>query len=65
MTLRRMRVRLSAPAQVSEVLVKGWDPVAKREIIGRATRPSLQHRIGESRSGAQISSVLGPGKQVV
>jgi uncharacterized protein involved in type VI secretion and phage assembly len=64
-TLRRVRVRLSAPAQVSEVIVKGWDPVAKREIIGRATRPSLQHQIGESRSGAQISSALGSGKQVI
>lgn len=64
-TLRRVRVRLSAPAQVSEVIVKGWDPVAKREIIGRATRPSLPHQIGERRSGAQISSVLGSGKQVI
>ncbi len=64
-TLRRVRVRLSAPAQVSEVLVKGWDPVAKREIVGRATRPSFQHQIGERRSGAQIASVLGSGKQVV
>jgi|DewCreStandDraft_2_1066082.scaffolds.fasta_scaffold00246_30 uncharacterized protein involved in type VI secretion and phage assembly len=64
-TLSRVRVRLSAPAQVSEVVVKGWDPVARREIVGRAARPSLQHQIGEDRSGAQMASVLGNGRQVV
>jgi phage protein D len=34
--LNKMRLRISAAGQVSEVSIHGWDPRAKREIFGRA-----------------------------
>ena len=35
-SLRQFRPRLSTGSQFKEVVVKGWDPVNKREIIGHA-----------------------------
>ena len=37
-TLKRFHPRLSTAHQVTEVVVRGWDPQHKREIVGRATR---------------------------
>jgi uncharacterized protein involved in type VI secretion and phage assembly len=34
--LRQFRPRMTTASQFKEVLVKGWDPINKREIIGRA-----------------------------
>jgi phage protein D len=36
--LRRFHPRLSSAHQVSSVTVRGWDPVRKQEIVGKATR---------------------------
>lgn len=53
--------RLSSSAQVKEVIVRGWDPMAKREIIGEATRGEAQPQIGESESGAEaVESAFRP-----
>lgn len=35
--LRRFKVRFSAVERCDEVVVRAWDPVAKREIVGRAS----------------------------
>lgn len=35
--LHRFKVRISAAERCDEVTVQGWDPVAKRTIVGRAT----------------------------
>ena len=35
--LRKLKVRISSQQQVHEVTVHGWDPKAKREIVGKAT----------------------------
>jgi uncharacterized protein involved in type VI secretion and phage assembly len=43
--------RLTAAQQVKEVIVRGWDPKTKKEIIGQATRPQDTPQVGESRSG--------------
>jgi uncharacterized protein involved in type VI secretion and phage assembly len=64
-TLQRLRLRLSAPSQVEEVLVKGWDPASKREIVGQAGRPSHRARIGEQRPGADLARRLGNGRFVL
>jgi uncharacterized protein involved in type VI secretion and phage assembly len=64
-TLHRLRLRLSAPAQVDEVVVKGWDSQSKREIVGRASRPTTRARIGERRSGGEVAQRLGAGKSVL
>ena len=54
--LRSFRPRLTTAQQVSEVIVRGWDPEAKREIIGRAIAGRGAPRIGEPRSGSQIAA---------
>src|SRR5262249_7046151 len=36
-SLKKLKVRVSSQQQVDEVTVHGWDPRAKREIVGRAT----------------------------
>lgn len=35
--LRKFRARFSSAERCDEVVVRGWDPVAKRAVIGRAT----------------------------
>lgn len=63
--LLRVKLRLSAPRQVDEVVVRGWDPAGKRAVTGRATRPTSRPRIGEQRGGAQLASRLGTGRFVL
>lgn len=53
--LRSFRPRLTTTQQVSEVMVRGWDPERKQEIIGRATEGRGAPSIGEDRSGSQIA----------
>jgi phage protein D len=43
--------RLTAANQVKEVIVRGWDPKIKKEIIGQATRPQDTPSVGETRTG--------------
>ncbi len=61
-SLHRVRVRLSAPAQVSKVTVKGWNPKEKREVVGTATRAASRHTIGEQKTGAQLAAPFGGGE---
>jgi len=57
---------LSAGRQVDEVVVRGWDPQAKRAIVGRATRGRAAPEIGEQRSGSELaSSAFGSASAVV
>lgn len=64
--LLSFRPRLTTAHQVSEVIVRGWDPGAKREIIGRATEGKGAPRIGERRSGSQIAAeAFQPGRKMV
>jgi phage protein D len=39
--LREFRPRLSSTATVQAVVVRGWDPVTKKEIVGRATARTI------------------------
>lgn len=64
--LQSFRPRLTTAQQVSEVIVKGWDPAAKRAIVGRATEGRGSPSIGESRSGSQIAAeAFQAGRQLV
>lgn len=54
--LRSFRPRLTTARQESEVIVRGWDPKTKREIIGRASQGRGAPSIGERRSGSQIAA---------
>ena len=65
LSLLRLRLRLSAPSQVSEVVVKGWDPKQKQEVVGQASRATVQPSIGETRSGSAMARTLGTGKYLV
>jgi phage protein D/phage baseplate assembly protein gpV len=64
-SLRSFRPRLSAPPQVNEVVVLGWDPVNKETVIGKAERPVGLPTIGEQRRGGQIAQkAFGPAISV-
>jgi phage protein D/phage baseplate assembly protein gpV len=55
-TLRSFRPRLTLAGQVDEVTVKGWDPQAKREIVGQATSSDTAPQIDVGGEGGQVAS---------
>jgi phage protein D/phage baseplate assembly protein gpV len=64
-SLRSFRPRMSASGQVNEVIVKGWDPKQKKEIIGQATSSDLSPQIGEGKWGGQAAqSAFSAAKRV-
>ena len=46
--------RMTTAQQVTEVIVRSWDPKTKKEIIGRATTPQDTPQIGERRPGGEV-----------
>jgi phage protein D len=67
-TLQRVHMRQTAPSQVSEVVVRGWDADRKEAIVGIARTPSdyIIPEIGDSRSGALLASnAFGEGRYAV
>ncbi len=64
--LRSFRPRLAAAPQVSEVIVRGWDPRQKQTLIGRATVPNgLPQIAGDVRGGRIAEKAFGPAKRIV
>lgn len=53
--LRSFRARLSTAEQVNEVEVRGWDPLKKEKVEGRATRGTGAPQIGISQPGADVA----------
>ena len=53
--LRNFRPRLSLAGQVNEVVVKGWDPKQKQEIVGQATASDAAPEIGLGQWGGQAA----------
>ena len=51
--LDQFRARLSTMDQVNEVIVRGWDPQGKREVVGRASSPTAakQNRKDNGKTG--------------
>jgi phage protein D/phage baseplate assembly protein gpV len=47
--------RLNTSRQVGEVIVRGWDPIQKQEIVGRATTPQHTPEIGEQGQGGETA----------
>lgn len=68
-SLSRFRPRVSTVEQVSQVQVYGWDPKAKRKIVGQATSPTntLQNRKYNGKTGGSLADTAhsNPGKAVV
>lgn len=64
-TLRSFNPRLTLHDQVSEVTVKGWNPVQKRVILGQASSSSSSPSIGVGNTGVDaVSSAFSTVKQV-
>jgi phage protein D/phage baseplate assembly protein gpV len=55
--LHKWKVRFSSTERCDEVTVRGWDPVAKTEIVGKATQPER----GTTASAAE--EIADEGKQ--
>lgn len=61
--LRSFFPRLTLSRQVDKVIVKGWDPAIKKEIIGEATRSILAPKIAawQNGGGPVAAEALSPG----
>jgi phage protein D/phage baseplate assembly protein gpV len=64
-TLLAFHARLSAAAQPSEVNVRGWDPQAKRPILGSADRPTQAAPVNERKGAGQAAEQAFSGRAVV
>lgn len=51
--------------QVDEVIVRGWDPKEKKEIVGKAESGNLYPDIEESKDGKTWASDFGRGKKII
>ncbi|MCB9076084.1 MAG: VgrG-related protein [Anaerolineaceae bacterium] len=49
------RPRLTAVHQADQVVVRGWDPKAKAEIVGRATNGKLKPKVGVPEAGGDLA----------
>jgi phage protein D/phage baseplate assembly protein gpV len=54
--LSDFRPRMTTMGQVENVIVRGWDPDLKQEIIGDARNEEGRPAIGESRAGGELVS---------
>jgi len=54
--LQTFRPLLTLVEQVDEVVVKGWDPKARKTIVGQASRGQTEPQIGRQQSGAELAS---------
>ncbi len=57
--------RMTLAEQVDEVVVRGWNVMQKKEIIGKAESGNLYPQIEESRDGKNWASQFGRGKKIV
>jgi phage protein D len=66
LALRDFRPRLTTMEQVDEVIVRGWDPKTKREIVGRATKGQITPQVGVAESGGELAhQAFGVSAQAV
>jgi phage protein D/phage baseplate assembly protein gpV len=54
-TLQALRTRQSAAAQAGKVEVRGWDPAAKRAVVGSASSATAPGRLGRDAVGADAA----------
>ncbi len=53
--IRSFRPRLTVSQQADEVIVRGWDPKSKKEIVGHATNGKLTPEVGIQEPGGQLA----------
>lgn len=59
------RPRMTASKQVNEVVVRGWDPKTKKEIVGTATSSTSEPELSPRKSGGQVAqTAFTAAKQV-
>lgn len=64
--LRSFRPRVSASPQVSEVVVRGWNPKTKEAIVGKREVPAGTPNVGESATGGQVGTqAFGAAKMLI
>lgn len=64
--LQRFQPRLTLSSQVDEVIVRGWEPANKKEIIGKAVRSKSAPEIGMRGQGGELASrAFSSAKQVI
>ena len=64
--LRSFEVRLSVEKQVTKVVVKGWDPVAKEPIVAIATgKDTVRAVLGEKAASDFVKEDFGDGAKVL
>ncbi len=64
--LRSFRIRVSSSNQVNKVIVRSWDPIKKRAIIGQATTARGAAEISQRGSGAAAArQAFGDAEMVV
>jgi phage protein D/phage baseplate assembly protein gpV len=63
--LKTFYPRMTLAEQVDEVIVRGWDPKEKKEIIGKAESGNLYPDIEESKDGKTWASDFGSGKKII
>jgi len=57
--------RMTLAEQVNEVMVQGWDPKNKVQVVGRTDSGSLYAQIRESKDGATWAGSFGRGKSTI
>lgn len=63
--LRTFYPRMTLAEQVDEVIVRGWDPKEKKEIVGKSESGNLYPSIGETKDGKSWASEFGRGKKIL
>jgi hypothetical protein len=64
--LASLVLRLSTADQVSEVIVQGWDPKEKRQIIGRARTGDESTRMAGSQTAGEVATAaFGRSQRIV
>ncbi|MBH24618.1 MAG: hypothetical protein CMH57_09235 [Myxococcales bacterium] len=59
---RSVRFRVSTSAQIKEVQVRGWDPVKKKEIVGKSKTGDEYSTLGGKKAGGKmVSGKYGSG----
>jgi phage protein D/phage baseplate assembly protein gpV len=53
--LNSVETRLTTSQQIKEVVVRGWSPSGKKDIVGRATRTQETPEIGETQKGGELA----------
>jgi uncharacterized protein involved in type VI secretion and phage assembly len=66
-TLRHLRLRMSATSQVKEVEVRGWDPQRKEMVVGIAAMPGSTTTADQGQNGGALAAKAfgSPGRYVL